>query len=113
MAVYVLHLDPPYVHAAHYIGWTPANGARRRVREHREGKGSGLIRAAVAAGCEIRLAHVFNKGGRDFERNLKKRRDVRRWCPLCAVLSRPLPHPGRMSARFRAGKPVFAAEGTE
>lgn len=106
MTVYVLHFEPPYLHARHYVGFTPDANADRRVGEHLAAgsKGSPLVAAAVRAGCEVKLAHAFPGAGRDFEANLKARRDVRKWCPCCATAGRPLPDPSRISARFRAAK---------
>lgn len=108
MTVYVLHLDPPYKHAGHYIGYTPDATADRRVGEHLVAgpKASPLIVAAIRAGSVVRLAHVVegDTAGRDFERWLKARADTRKWCPCCAVGSRPLPDPSRITGRFRASK---------
>ncbi len=61
MTVYLLHFFPPLKHAKHYIGWTKDEDALRRSLEHKNGtkKGSPLIRAALAAGCTIKLARVW------------------------------------------------------
>ena len=37
--VYVLHLEPPYRHAAHYVGWTAAG--RRRAASRRTSAAAG------------------------------------------------------------------------
>ena len=68
MTVYVLHFEPPYKHAKHY-----------------NGDGSPLVKAAKAKGREIILAHVFEGplADRNFERRLKRRKDVCQWCPIC------------------------------
>jgi len=41
--VYILHLDPPYKHAAHYSGFSPeaADGVQARVAEHAAGGPTG------------------------------------------------------------------------
>lgn len=104
MTVYVLHIDPPHRHARHYVGYTPDPDPARRIDEHLNGMGSPLIKAALAAGCTVAVAYVFDGAERDFEHNLKKRKDVRQWCPLCAVGGRPMPDPARMSARFKQAK---------
>lgn len=87
MTVYVLHLDPPVRHARHYIGFTTDQCAQRRIRQHTAGhrKGSPLVRAAVSAGHDVHVAHVFagDKADRNFERRLKNRNDTPRWCPIC------------------------------
>ena len=113
MTVYVLHLDPPLKHARHYIGYTPDATAARRVGEHLSGsaKANPLIRAALAAGSIVTVAHVFegDAAGRDFERHLKDRRDTRAWCGCCGVGARRLPDPARLTDRFRAAKVVRTA----
>jgi len=89
MAVYVLHFDPPYRHARHYIGFTVEKTPDRRLWQHLNGRGSPLVKAAVAAGCEVRVAAFWRSGTRTFERWLKRRADVYKWCPCCGFLTRP------------------------
>lgn len=112
MTVYVLHFDPPYQHARHYIGYTPDPTHTRRVREHMEmgTKGSPLVRAALQAGCEVVVAAVYPGAGRDYEAWLKARRDTRRWCPTCGVFSKPEPSPERMTSRFRDAKRSYECD---
>lgn len=81
MAVYVLHIEPPYRHAAHYIGFTTRPDAR--VAEHLAGRGSPLIKAALAAGCEVTVALKWHCGTRSFERHLKNMKGTRQFCPRC------------------------------
>jgi len=81
MAVYVLHFNPPYRHAKHYIGYTKIG--LRRIERHMAGNGSPLVRAAIQFGCEVKVAHYFRKGTRDLERKLKNRKDTPRWCCEC------------------------------
>lgn len=90
MAVYVLHIEPPYRHARHYIGFT-RGAVLDRYAVHMEGRGSPLIRAAVAAGHSVTVAHAWSCGNRRFERHLKNRKDANRWCKLCAEKRRPRP----------------------
>jgi hypothetical protein len=47
--VYVLHFEPAYRHARHYLGW--ARDVDARVAEHLAGSASPLVRAAVLAGA--------------------------------------------------------------
>lgn len=79
--VYLLHFDPPYRHARHYIGW--ALSPARRFEEHRSGNGSPLVKAAVQAGCEVRLVRTWDAVDRHFERRLKNQKNSSRFCPLC------------------------------
>lgn len=81
MPVYVLHIEPPYRHAAHYIGFTTRPDAR--VAEHLAGRGSPLIRAALAAGHEVTVSLKWHCGTRQFERYLKNQKGTSRFCPSC------------------------------
>lgn len=89
MAVYVLHIEPPYRHARHYVGFTERS-FEERLDDHLSGRGSPLIRAAVAAGCSVMLAIGWDDGTRRFERILKKRKDCPNWCPCCGG-RKPIP----------------------
>lgn len=79
--VYVLHLDPAYKHASHYIGWT-AGDVDARLQTHLRGTGSPLIRAAVAAGVSVQLAATW-PGTRALERRLKRWHKTTQFCPTC------------------------------
>ncbi|HYE94480.1 MAG TPA: GIY-YIG nuclease family protein [Terriglobales bacterium] len=82
--VYLLHFEPDYRHAAHYLG--SANDVEERVKEHVSGQGSPLVKAAVEAGCRVEVARVWEaaKGyGRRLERRLKDRKESTRLCPKC------------------------------
>lgn len=90
MTVYVLHFDPPYKHARHYIGFCEKE-VNTRLATHCNGNGNPLVKAAVAAGSKITVAHVFKGADRTFERKLKNRRDVCKWCRLCKRKQRSVP----------------------
>ena len=34
MSVYLLHFDPPYRHAKHYLGYTKAESVKARFERH-------------------------------------------------------------------------------
>ncbi|MCV0428349.1 MAG: hypothetical protein K5905_23070 [Roseibium sp.] len=106
MTVYVLHFDPPYRQARHYIGYTPDASAERRVQEHLSGgyKASPLVKAALEAGSAVTLAHEFPGDGRFFERWLKDRKDTRMWCRCCGVNARPVPNSKGISEAYRLRK---------
>lgn len=106
MAVYLLHIDPPYKHARHYIGFAKGRYADRRIQQHlrRQAAGTPLIKAALAAGCSVSVVKVWHNGGREFESWLKARRDVGRWCPCCGSGKRRVPRVCDVSERYKATK---------
>jgi predicted GIY-YIG superfamily endonuclease len=87
--VYLLHLDPPYRHARHYIGWTKDLAAR--VDAHREGRGARLMEVVKQAGGTFRLARTW-PGDRARERAIKDRKEAPKLCPECSPHPRPVEH---------------------
>lgn len=81
--VYLLHFSRPVRHARHYLGWTVREDANARFQRHASGQGSGLVRAAIAAGATVELARTWEQKDRHFERALKNQRDGCGLCPLC------------------------------
>lgn len=79
--VYVLHFEPAYKHAQHYVGWTEGDVAER-VAVHLRGRGSPLVRAAVAAGVDMQLAATY-EGTRYLERRMKRWHHTSRFCAIC------------------------------
>lgn len=81
--LYLLHFEPRYRHAGHYLGW--ARDIDRRVYEHRSCgvRSSPLVRAAVAAGADVLLARTWPGWTRTDERRLKRAHGLSRFCPLC------------------------------
>lgn len=96
--VYILHFEPAYKHAGHYVGWT-GKPFPERVVDHVEGRGSPLVAAAVAAGCRILLGAVF-EGTRDDERRIKVQSRTHRYCRCCS-LPHYSPHSVTTGARLR------------
>jgi hypothetical protein len=79
--VYLLHFDRSYRHARHYIGFTQS--LEQRLAEHRAGRGSPLIAAAIADGIDFQLAAIW-QGDRHAERRLHRQKNARaRLCPIC------------------------------
>lgn len=81
--LYLLHFDPPFKHARHYLGW--ARSIDRRVRCHLTGgqRSSPLVRAALAAGCVVTVARTWPDADRNTERRLKRQGGLSRHCPTC------------------------------
>lgn len=102
MPVYVLHFDPPYKHARHYIGFVKdKHRIRERICEHLSGQGSPLIKAALAAQHQISLAHFWRSAPRTFETRLKRRADTPAWCRSCKLHKRPIPSPHNKRKKHR------------
>lgn len=80
--VYLLHFQPSYKHARHYLGY--ADDIERRLQEHRSGQGARLTEVAMHAGCELMLVRTWPDRGRHFERKLKRRKNAPKLCPICA-----------------------------
>lgn len=80
--VYLLHLDPPFKHARHYIGFTIL-GLDDRLQRHKTDRGAKLLRAQLAAGGTWRVAQVWAQVPRSFELVLKRRGGAARCCPIC------------------------------
>jgi len=88
--VYLLHFEPKYRHAGHYLGY--ADDITRRVEEHRKGKSRvPLTEAASLAGVTMMLVKTWKNKGRFFERKLKGKSSCRsgslaRICPACLAM---------------------------
>ncbi len=80
--VYVLHFEPAYKHARHYIGWTAGDDVTTRLNVHLQGRGSPLVRAAVQAGVDVQLAATY-QGTRYLERRLKRWHKTGQFCAIC------------------------------
>lgn len=80
--VYLLHLDPPYKHAAHYLGWAGPGNLGYRLAHHAAGSGANLLLHAAKAGGTWRLVRTW-PGDRYLERRIKRRGGLRRCCPVC------------------------------
>ncbi len=80
--VYLLHLDPPFKHARHYIGFTRMT-MDERMRRHHGRHGARLLRAQLAAGGTWRVAQVWPQVQRQWELTLKRRGGGARCCPIC------------------------------
>lgn len=86
--LYVLHFEPAYKHARHYLGWTEGD-VHARLADHLSGRGANLVRVAINAGCAVTLICTF-PGTRYDERRLKNRGGSARVCTACRA-ARGLP----------------------
>jgi len=102
---YLFHLEPPYHHARHYVGIALDGNVPRRLRQHISGQGSPLIRAAVAAGCQVRVV-LDVPGDRGLERRWHNAHGTR-VCPECKPRRRRAA--GRQLRLFSTGAAHAAA----
>lgn len=81
--VYLLHINPPYKHARHYLGY--ADDLQRRIAEQQTGRRAAarLPQVVIAAGCTLVLARIWPGQDRHFERKLKQRKNTPCLCPIC------------------------------
>ena len=102
--IYVVHIEPPLEHAAHYVGYTKHDDVEIRFAEHLAGKGAKLLKAAVERGHELRLVRVM-EGDRNRERQLKRNGGHGpALCPEC----RPAYLERRREYDRRRVRPIFA-----
>jgi predicted GIY-YIG superfamily endonuclease len=80
--VYLLHFTRPYRHAGHYVGFT--TDLARRLRQHRAGVTSPLVRCAVAEGIGLIVARTWDFTTVAFETWLHSSGHKRLICPICS-----------------------------
>jgi predicted GIY-YIG superfamily endonuclease len=79
--LYLLHFDPRYRHAGHYLGYTQE--LPKRFGLHLQGKGSPLVKAAINNGSQIVLVRIWAEDG-NAEQEIKRVIGSRaKLCPLC------------------------------
>lgn len=81
--VYLLHFDPPFKQARHYLGYT--QNFERRRSEHEQGRGAALVKAALRAGSRVILVRTWEgtEHDRHFERRLKRGKNSPKLCHIC------------------------------
>lgn len=83
--VYLLHFNQrihPTRPAQHYLGYS--KDLDERIRNHRLGGGARLCQVARERRINFKVAEVWI-GGRYLERQLKRQKNSRRFCPICNV----------------------------
>lgn len=81
--VYVLHIEPPCGHPAHYVGSVARHRLRRRLLAHANGYGAAYTRAAVRAGARLYLVLLLPAESRRLETLLLRRPDIQTACSWC------------------------------
>ncbi len=84
MLIYMLHFEPKYKHAGHYVGITDRHRLLTRMTEHARGSGSKLVRAAVSNNCRLFLVRTWAAETFEDERAFKSKTNFRAACPVCA-----------------------------
>jgi predicted GIY-YIG superfamily endonuclease len=100
--VYLLHFDRKLHHASHYIGFAQIS-VEKRVKQHQQGAGAALTKAAVNAGIHLILAQTW-VGDRSKERSLKNQKNAPRLCPICNGSSKNPPKTDRKNQSSAARK---------
>jgi predicted GIY-YIG superfamily endonuclease len=79
--LYLLHFDPRYRHAGHYLGYT--EDLPKRFALHVRGKGSPLVKAAVNNGSRIVLVRIWDEDGNAEQEIKRVMRSLVLLCPVC------------------------------
>ena len=81
--VYLLHYEKPIRGKKHYLGFTMKKVAMR-LQEHNSGwYGSQMTNLAVQNGSECVLARTWEGVSVQFEKKLKREKNLKRHCPIC------------------------------
>jgi len=83
--VYLIHFQQPLKHAQHYLGYVDKN-LEARIKRHKSGDGSKLMRAVNLAGIAWEVVRIWKDVDKHFERTLKNRKNTKCLCPLCNPL---------------------------
>ncbi len=84
--VYLIHFAEMHFHTQHYIGFCESDRTiEKRMQYHRSGNGAKIMKAVTEAGIEWHIVRLFENVDRTFERELKKHKKARDFCPLCNV----------------------------
>lgn len=85
--LFLLHFDPPYHHARHYLGYAKGIGRGRHYAEQiaRNVKigPHELVMAVQQAGCVISVADVWVGESRPLQRKMRACGSLSRFCPIC------------------------------
>lgn len=83
MAVYLIHLDKPFRHARHYLGYSQGlDSIKYRLAHHKSGSGANLLKHVANAGIGFQIVRVWPNGSKSDERRLKSHSSTR-LCPIC------------------------------
>jgi hypothetical protein len=86
--IYLIHIEPPYNKAAHYLGFCANERLSERLKEHARGRGAKLAANAIKAGRKLYLARTFPDGDRQLETKMKSASHFKQLCPFCCEMLR-------------------------
>lgn len=78
--IYLIHFERPFKHAMHYMGFS--QNLPQRLKSHKQGCGSKLMRAVSAAGIRWAVVETWT-GDRHLERKLKNQGGHAKKCWIC------------------------------
>ena len=83
--LYIIHFNRSFHHARHYIGI--AQDAKKRLKRHKAGDGSRLVRAVIYTDIKIRMNVIGEfedfSTAHQAEKVLKKKHSTKKYCPIC------------------------------
>lgn len=85
MFVYILHFDTPLAHAQHYVGMT--GNLATRLQAHASGHGANITEELFNNSMPWVLGGLFQTtptNARRVERDLKKSKNICRYCDICS-----------------------------
>ena len=81
-SVYLVHFARSYHGAQHYLGFS--TDIPKRVRAHRTGRGSPLLKAVTERGISWRVVRTWQRKDGYFEQSLKRGFALKDLCPVCS-----------------------------
>lgn len=81
-SVYLVHFARRYNGAQHYLGFS--TDIPKRVKAHRAGRGSPLLKAVTEHGISWRVVRTWQRNDGYFEQNLKHCFALKDLCPVCS-----------------------------
>ena len=103
--VYLIHIEPEVAGRRHYLGFTRGSALARVYAHAASDFGTRFLREARERGIDAKLTIVRQWLGKtpDFEKQLKREKNLRRHCVICLNLES-----GEMDQVSMAGGPGLA-----
>ncbi|PHN06150.1 hypothetical protein [Flavilitoribacter nigricans] len=85
--IYIIHFDEPLAHARHYVGYYKRGNLKKRLKEHRSGRGARILQVCNERGISYRVVRLM-PGDRNRERQIKNAKCTPRYCPECSKIKK-------------------------